>query len=658
MIHINLMTSTIWNKYTFIKEMKPNSIIKTYKAKLENLIIKEINPRDKNNYHEIYGRLQKLKQKLDIYEIRIEGNKFYIVLENNEEILSKIDKLILSDELDIQKEAIIQGHGLPISKEEIDELFKKDKCMCKISFETEDNKKGKGSGFFCKLNNFPIKYALFTNNHVLNEFNLEKGKKINFEYLAKSTIIFDTNFYIKEKQIEITEKRRVFTNKDLDYTCIELFESDGISDYFQIDPNLFKYNNKYLLNNDIFLLQYPIGKPLSFSCGKILSIEGNDLRHSSSSLEGSSGSPIIKRGSNNNYVIGLHSGSVKNRFNIATSFISILNDIKDQINIIICVYKSKINDKEISLLHDYKCKTFYNNPELKKLNLELKNHDKNIFENEIDMYIDGKKVKFDYKYKIKEAKEIQVKFKFKKIMTNMSCMFYGCSALKSIDFSLFNTNNINDISGMFCGCSSLESINFSSINLTNIKDMSYLFYGCSSLKSIDLSSLNTTNVTNMSFMFSLCSHLQAIDMLSLDTTNVTNMTFMFSQCYSLKSINLSSINIKNVINMSYMFSQCSSLKAIDLSSFNSNKVTDISGMFNECSSLQSINLSSFNSTKVKTMFHIFYKCSSLKLIDLSSFITDNIDNMDGIFLGCSSLKKENIKINNKDKNKKLLLQIK
>ena len=81
-------------------------------------------------------------------------------------------------------------------------------------------------------------------------------------------------------------------------------------------------------------------------------------------------------------------------------------------------------------------------------------------------------------------------------------------------------------------------------------------------------------------------------------------------------------------------------------------------MFNECSSLQSINLSSFNSTKVKTMFHIFYKCSSLKLIDLSSFITDNIDNMDGIFLGCSSLKKENIKINNKDKNKKLLLQIK
>ena len=53
--------------------------------------------------------------------------KFYIVAENNEKLLSKIDKLILSNELDIKKEGIIQGHGYPITKKEINELLEKDK---------------------------------------------------------------------------------------------------------------------------------------------------------------------------------------------------------------------------------------------------------------------------------------------------------------------------------------------------------------------------------------------------------------------------------------------------------------------------------------------------------------------------------------------------
>ena len=238
------MPSTIWNKYKLIKEISSNSGINTYSARLEP-IIKEIIPKDKDDYQAISERLEQLKAQLDIYEIIEEDLKFYIVAENNDELLAKIDKLILSDELNIKKEGIIQGHGCPITKKDIEELLEKDKAMCKISFETLDNKKGKGSGFFCKLDKFPIKYALFTDNHILNEYNIEIGKKINFEYLAKSPSIFSGSSYsLKEKQIEITQKRRVFTNKELDYTCIELFESDGIYDYFQIDPNLFKYGDK------------------------------------------------------------------------------------------------------------------------------------------------------------------------------------------------------------------------------------------------------------------------------------------------------------------------------------------------------------------------------------------------------------------------------
>ena len=167
------MPSTIWNKYKLIKEISSNANIKTYSARIEP-IIKEIIPKNNDDYYIISAHLEQLKEELDIYEIIEEDNKFYIVAENNVQLLTKIDKLILSNELDIKKEGIIQGHGYPITKKEINELLEKDKSMCKISYETLDNKRGKGSGFFCKLDNFPIKYALFTNNHILNEFNMVK----------------------------------------------------------------------------------------------------------------------------------------------------------------------------------------------------------------------------------------------------------------------------------------------------------------------------------------------------------------------------------------------------------------------------------------------------------------------------------------------------
>ena len=68
-----------------------------------------------------------------------------------------------------------------MKKDEIFELFTMEKSMCKILSGEE------GSGFFCEFDkNFPIKYALFTNNHVLNEFNIEIGRKIKFEYFQDS----------------------------------------------------------------------------------------------------------------------------------------------------------------------------------------------------------------------------------------------------------------------------------------------------------------------------------------------------------------------------------------------------------------------------------------------------------------------------------------
>ena len=257
------MTLTIWNKYTFIKEVDKKSNIKTYLARIEP-IIKEISYKNKNEYLEIREKLEEIKNKIKIYDIIEEEDKIFIVIDNNNEIISEIDKLILKNEIEIKKEGILKGQGNPVSKKEIIELFNMEKSMCKIFYEKIENneiKKGKASGFFCEIDEFPIKYGLFTNNHVLDENDIKKGKIINIECLNELS-------YIKKK-IKLDGKRRVYTNIELDYTCIEIYQSDGFKDYFKIDPILFN-NKKYLNNSDIFILQYPDGNELSFSYGKVL----------------------------------------------------------------------------------------------------------------------------------------------------------------------------------------------------------------------------------------------------------------------------------------------------------------------------------------------------------------------------------------------------
>ena len=72
------MRSTIWNKYKLIKEIKSNSNIKTYLSRIEP-IIKEIIPKDEDDYYIISERLEALKDESDIYEI-IEEENFMLFL--------------------------------------------------------------------------------------------------------------------------------------------------------------------------------------------------------------------------------------------------------------------------------------------------------------------------------------------------------------------------------------------------------------------------------------------------------------------------------------------------------------------------------------------------------------------------------------------------
>ena len=172
------MQNTLLNKYKILEEINSNSKIKTYLTRIEP-IVKVIEPKDRKESCIIWGRLEQVKN--EIFKIIEENGKIYIIMENKQELLKKIDELILSDK--IEKEIKIDEKEA-ITKEEILKLFEMEKSMCKIKTEKVINdkiKEGTGTGFFCQLNNFPIKYCLFTNNHIKN--NIEKGSTIKFKYL-------------------------------------------------------------------------------------------------------------------------------------------------------------------------------------------------------------------------------------------------------------------------------------------------------------------------------------------------------------------------------------------------------------------------------------------------------------------------------------------
>jgi hypothetical protein len=205
-----------------IEEINSKGNIKTYKAKIEP-IIKEIIPKIKDESNNILYNLQKYKDL--IYEIIEENNKIYVVL---------LKDNINLDNINIIKEGY-KDNNIPITKHEINELLLKEKAMCKIiSDKIENNSKVYGTGFFVKLED--NKYGLLTNNHIINK--IEIGNTIHFYYLSK------------HKKIEITKERKVYTNKELDYTFIEIFKEDNIQDYFKI----YSDNNIYnLKNHNIFI---------------------------------------------------------------------------------------------------------------------------------------------------------------------------------------------------------------------------------------------------------------------------------------------------------------------------------------------------------------------------------------------------------------------
>ena len=139
--------------------------------------------------------------------------------------------------------------------------------------------------------------------------------------------------------------------------------------------------------------------------------------------------------------------------------------------------------------------------------------------------------------------------------------------------------------GWFEGLTAVEEIRgLDNLNTSEVTDMSRMFSGCGALRSLDVSRFDTLNVKQMQQMFMGCAALTELDLYFFDTAKVTDMHEMFKDCKGLTTLDLSNFQTSEVKDMREMFSGCSALTTIWSFAFRNCFASE--AMFYECASLQ------------------------------------------------------------------------
>jgi surface protein len=278
--------------------------------------------------------------------------------------------------------------------------------------------------------------------------------------------------YKGEDKIINLKNRIINTNKNLDYTIIQILENDftndEINDFFEIDEPIIEEKNEYL-GKDICIVQYPNGGELSFDQGTIESFKNDKIKHLVSTELGSSGSPILLKDTFK--IIGIHKGGKEGKNNLGIFMRCILNDINkinNKKNEIKCIYNIKnIGNEQILNCCE---ETKRNFPFWKWNDIKAIENEKEIREKS-NIYLNNKKINFSFKYNFEKKGNYVILMKYNNLLKNINFMFYGCSSLISLDLSNFNTINVNNMSGMFKKCGSLEKLDLCNFNTSNVVNM-------------------------------------------------------------------------------------------------------------------------------------------------------------------------------------------
>lgn len=277
----------------------------------------------------------------------------------------------------------------------------------------------------------------------------------------------------------------------------------------------------------------------------------------------------------------------------------------------------------------------------------------------------------------------------------------------------------SDISYVFYGIEALKSINLGNLDSTNVKSMTFMFHGCNNLKELDLSSFDVSNVItknnedidilpwnadnllifktpkntgnnsiylprvyldkegNRYELNGKLRHLnQSIELageFSLDiawknSVNLCNNTItltvyngdekeitipatfrdgdriystIIGDNYGVFPPNTKKIHFEKGIRpkskISNLFKGNSELEEVDLRGLDISDVDDMSELFSGCSKLRIVNMEGMKNSKVRSTEAMFLGCEMLESIDLGGFDMSNCYNMINMFSGCRSL---------------------
>ena len=298
------------------------------------------------------------------------------------------------------------------------------------------------------------KKYLITNNHVISQNKINWDIEIEIHNHKKMKLKFngrDVQFFPLVKDITMVEIK----NNDSIY-------NDDI-EFLDYDLNYIR-GYIYYENENIIIIQHPLGKNDFSSGGKIVDIYDNEFEHNITTYEGSSGSPIILYTENAKSikVFGIHKeGNPGKGVNTGTFIGEIFKNknnggnIKSNNNYIIAEIYIKDEDvnKEIQIINSY---DYFQ----RKLNFKIEKDCMN--EEEITKYeirINEKLIPFNYYYKFTNKGKYIIKYSFYNYLSKTNNMFHECSSIINIDLSNFNIQNVTDMTCMFWCCESLTNLN-------------------------------------------------------------------------------------------------------------------------------------------------------------------------------------------------------
>ena len=395
--------------------------------------------------------------------------------------------------------------AIPLKK-----VFELIKSICKVEYYL-DNKKYNGTGFFMELLDLG-KNVLITNYHIISE------RVINEKTEIKLILENDS---VKMIKLDKNERLIKYFNKPIDATVIEILDSDKIKDevlFLFNDLNIFNSYEKYK-NEDIIVLQHPLGKDIHCGNGKIIDCNNFQFQHSADTDFGSSGSPIILY--NNFFVVGIHKGAdKKSRYNIGTFIHIIIDKIKNNNDTPLnSQYEININGNQIN--NDINMNQIINKNQI--------NNDKKQNNNQIININNQEQTQKGNNYNDKKNNDGLILF-YKKD--------FGIFRLFGSPFIAHNKNNckliINGKDTELCedmkdyrGNKNILEVKF--IQTKKITDLSYMFSNSTLIEVKNILYLNNNCITKMNSMFQKCPYLTCLpeEFSDFDTSNVTNMDSMF-----------------------------------------------------------------------------------------------------------------------------------